>query len=158
MPVGASLNLGRGNFMRLFRLFTAAAARRALVASTLLLAPAGAQGSVDGDTVSPIEISLTAYCGKGRIDIAYRNSWIDGTGPIGIHSLTIDGKAVADGASAINARIGRVRISGISFLKCHAARGEFLLVVVVDGGDAARLEMKDRNFFFAVDRASIRPL
>ena len=123
-----------------------------MLGSTLgipLLTAAPAHGTPRGDTVSPIDISVSASCGLGTINITYRNSWIDGTGPAGVKSLSINGTNVADGSDIINAATENSRIAGISFLRCDSKTSEFIFEVRVDEGDVSRKGIPARHFFSA---------
>ncbi|WP_147276258.1 hypothetical protein [Sphingomonas aracearum] len=106
-----------------------------------------------GDTVSPINVSISAVCKTNSIRITYRNSWIDGTGPVGLRKVEVNGRDAPEALSAITRIIKNARIDRLSFLHCFADRNIFNIYIKIDSSDVRRLNLKE-IYVLAVDQRS----
>ena len=114
------------------------------------------QADVVGDTVSPIEVSLSAGCHGTRFALSYRNTWLPKTGTSGVTSVSIAGREVPNGVAKMNASLKGARIESVSVIRCFAVTRSFLIAVHPDGGDAARLGL-ERVRVFIINRGGVRP-
>ena len=113
----------------------------------------GAAGDREGDTVSPIDVTISAACRSETVSLSYRNSWLDGADNRGLRSVSINGKPVPAAMLFINGAIKNARIDKVSLLQCYSEQRKFLIAIKVDAADVKRLGVPMMQVF-AVDERS----